>query len=60
MEDLLKVLFIDEKCGNLKVVIDDEELSRNINQKKKSDVVTNAAGEGVSSISKVEYCESDR
>ena len=32
--DLLKVGFMDEKCENLKVVTDAEELTRNINQKK--------------------------
>ena len=58
LEDLLKVVFIDEKCGNLKVVIDAGELTRNINQKKKLHVlqdlqfVKNATGEGISSISK--------
>ena len=30
--------FINKECGNLKVVNDDEELTRNINQKKKLDV----------------------
>ena len=61
LEDFLKLAFIDEKCGNLKVVIDGGELTRNINQKKTSDVLqtyldlhclTNAVGEGISSISK--------
>ena len=58
LEELLKVMFIDEKCGNLKVVIEGGELTRNINPKKKLDVlqyphsVTNAAGEGISSINK--------
>ena len=28
-------MFIDEDCGNLKVVVDAEELTRNINKKKK-------------------------
>ena len=32
------VLFIDEECGNLKLVSDGGELTRNINQKKKSDI----------------------
>ena len=56
LEDLLKVVFIDEKCGNLN--LNAGELTRNINQKKKLDVlqdlqfVKNAAGEGISSISK--------
>ena len=30
---------MDEKCGNLIVVNDGGELTRNINQKKKSDVL---------------------
>ena len=39
-EDLLKVVvFIDEKCGNLKVVIDGGEFNRNINQIKTSSVL---------------------
>ena len=50
LEDLLRVVFIDEECGNLKVVI--EILT--INQKKKSDVLRDkyASGEGISLISK--------
>ena len=46
LEDLLRVVFIDEECGNLKVVI--EILT--INQKKKSDVLRDkyASGEGIS------------
>ena len=39
LKDLLKAVFIDEECGNLKVVIDGGELTRNINQKKKSGVL---------------------
>ena len=31
-------VFINNECGNLKVVSDGGELSRNINQKRKSDV----------------------
>ena len=56
LEDLRKVVFIDEKCGNLN--LNAGELTRNINQKKKLDVlqdlqfVKNAAGDGISSISK--------
>ena len=38
LEDLPRLVFIDEECGNLKVVNDGGELTRNINQKKKSDV----------------------
>ena len=36
LEDLLRVVFIDEECGNLTVVIDGLELTRKINQMKKS------------------------
>ena len=52
-------MFIDEECGNLKEANDGGELTRNINQKKKSDVlqspvdvhsVTNVAGESISLI----------
>ena len=32
-------MFIDEAGGNLKVVIDGEELPRNINQKENSDLL---------------------
>ena len=51
-------MFINEECGNLKVVNDGGELARDIKQKKKSDVsqkpvdvhsVTNV-GESISSI----------
>ena len=38
LEDLPRFVFIDEECWNLKVVINGGELTRNINQKKKSDV----------------------
>ena len=38
LEDLLRVVFVDEACRNLKVVIGGGELNRNINQKKKSDL----------------------
>ena len=59
LEDLSWFVFIDEECGNLKVVNDDREFTRNINQKKKSDIlqlpinvhaVTNVAGKSISSI----------
>ena len=33
-EDLLRIVFIHEECGNLKVFADHEELARNINKKK--------------------------
>ena len=53
-------MLIDEECENLKVVVDGGELTRNINQKKKSDIykpvdvhfVTNVVGESISSIRK--------
>ena len=38
LEDLPRFVLIDEKCRNLKVVKDGGELTRNINQKKNSDV----------------------
>ena len=34
-----RLVFIDEKCGNLIAVNDSRELTRNISQKKKSDVI---------------------
>ena len=67
LKDLPKLVFIVEKCGNPKVVIDGGQLTRNINQKKASDFLqtyidlhslTNAVDEGISSINK--YCESVR
>ena len=39
LENLLKLVFINKKCGDLKVVIDGGELTRNINQKKTSNVL---------------------
>ena len=39
LEDSPRLGFIDEECGNLKVVNDGGELTRNINQKKKPDVL---------------------
>ena len=59
LEDSLRLVFIDEECGNLIVVNDDEKLTRNINQKKNSDVlqypidvhtVTNVVREILSSV----------
>ena len=35
LDDLLRIVFIHEKCGNLKVFVDGGELIRNINKKKK-------------------------
>ena len=31
VEDLLRIVFIHEKCGNLKVCVGSRELTRNIN-----------------------------
>ena len=39
LEDLLRLLFINEECWNPKVVVHGGELARNINQKKKPDVL---------------------
>ena len=59
LEDSLRLVFIDEECGNLIVVNGDEKLTRNINQKKNSDVlqypidvhtVTNVVREIISSV----------
>ena len=59
LEDSLRLVFIDEECGNLIVVNDDKKLTRNINQKKNSDVlqypidvhtVTNVVREIISSV----------
>ena len=35
VEDLPRLVFIDEKCENLKAVVDGGEITRNINKKKK-------------------------
>ena len=32
LEDLLRIVFIHEECGNLKVLVDGRELTRNINK----------------------------
>ena len=39
LEGLPRFVFIDEECGSLKVVNDRGGFTRNINQKKKSDVL---------------------
>ena len=65
LEDLPRFVFIEEACGNLKVVNDGVELTRNINQKKSGvsqkpvDVhsVKNV-GESIFSNNHVQYCES--
>ena len=59
LEDLPRLLFIDEECGNLIVVNDSGKLIRNIIYKKKSEVlqqpievhsVINVVGESIWSI----------
>ena len=56
LEDSPRLMFIDKECGNLIVVNNGGELTRNINQKKKSGVlqkpidvhlVTNVVGESI-------------
>ena len=37
--DLPRLMFIDEECGNLKVVVDGGEPTRNNNRKKSSEVL---------------------
>ena len=32
LEDLLRIVFINEECGNLKVFVDGGELTKNINK----------------------------
>ena len=39
LEDLLRLVLINEECGNPKVVVDGGELTGNINQMKKPDVL---------------------
>ena len=39
LEDSPRLAFIDEECGNLITVNDGGKITRNINQKKKSDVL---------------------
>ena len=53
-------MFIDEKCENVKVVIDGGESTKNINQKKRQafykpidlQSLANTADDGISSIGK--------
>ena len=56
LEDSPRLMFINKECGNLIVVNDRGELTKNINQKKNSDVlqksivvhlVTNVVGESI-------------
>ena len=39
LEDLLRIVFIHEECGNLKVFVGGGELTRYINEKKKPGVL---------------------
>ena len=39
LEDLLRLVLINGECGNPKAVVDGGDLTRNINQKKKPDVL---------------------
>ena len=39
LEDLLRLVLINEECWNSKVVLDSGELARNITRKKRSDVL---------------------
>ena len=67
LEDSPRLVFIDQECGKLIVVNDSAELTMNINQKKKPDVlqqpidvysVTNVAGESILSVTMWNiYCE---
>ena len=68
--DSPRPVFINEECVNLIVVNDGVEPTKNINQKKKSDVlqwpvdvhsVKNVVGESISSVTMRNiYCESVR
>ena len=37
--DLPRLMFIDEECGNLQVVVDGREFTKNNNRMKESDVL---------------------
>ena len=59
LKDPPRLMFINEKCEDLILVNDGGKLTRNINQKKKSDIlqysidvhyVTNAVGKSISSV----------
>ena len=39
LENAPRLVFIDEECGKLIIVNDGEEITRNINRKKKSDAL---------------------
>ena len=39
LEDLIRIVFIHEQCGNLKLFVDGGEVTRNFNKNKKSDVL---------------------
>ena len=66
LDDLLRIVFIHEECGVLKVFIDDGELTRNINKKKKRGILKACRcplcekfiDQSVFFNKHVEYCES--
>ena len=60
VEDLPKLMFINEECGNLQLVNDGGELTRNINQKKKSNVSQSHGCPPYPMDNHVEYYESAR
>ena len=67
LEDLLRIVFIHEKCGNLKVFVDGGELTRNISKEKKPGVLQayryllcdKCYRKEYFIIANVEYCESE-
>ena len=68
LEDLLRIVFIHEECGNLKVFVDGRELTGNINKKKKPGVLqayrcplcVKCSRREYFFNTNVEYCESVR
>ena len=67
LEDLLRIVFIHEKCGNLEVFVDGGELTRNISKEKKPGVLQayryllcdKCYRKEYFIIANVEYCESE-
>ena len=51
LEDSPRFVFIDEECENLIVINDGGERPRNINQKKKSDVLQQSVSNNLSPLS---------
>ena len=65
LEDLPKLVFIDEKCRNLKVIVDDVKLTKKINKKKKTDFLQTCRyplchKQNCFFYKHMEYCESVR